>query len=451
MGLFKAPTESAAFLKEGLFGTNGSGKSLTAALQAIGIVRRLGGKGKVAWFDTEGGFGYVQDLFERAKVQADVARTQSFKDLRDGIREAESSKYTVFVIDSITHPWRTLVAGFKAAKNIKTKALPIYAWDILKTEWREGFANPFTNSSLHIVMCGRSANVFEDIYDEKNDERKSIVVGTKMATEGETGYEPSLLVELTKELRIEDEKGRAIAKDSPGQYARRAFVVKDRFSEIDGLSTVFVMPRLKNGEPDFDRLISENQPMAFFGRHFDRLRIGKTQAVIQSGTNTEQMFDDAAGETIAKMREKRDIMVKDCAQLLVKHFPGQSSEDKRSKATIIEAAFGTRVWDVVEKMRLEDVEAAHHRIETLLETAPRDLIEGALQEGVEGGKIVDANASVAAVRRLIDVSIRDRAEKTKQAQPDDLDGLFEDAPTQTPPQVDRGELEVAAPAPANKS
>jgi len=403
MAIFKAPIDGVAYFKGGFYGVNGTGKSVTSALLAIGLIRKLGG-GKVAYFDTEGGFGYVSSLFALAKVPVESAATQSFRDLAAGIREASEPKsgFKVLVVDSITHPWRTLVNGFKESKGIKGRSLPIYAWDILKTEWREGWALPYVNSPLHIIMCGRSANVFEDIEDKREGERKSIVVGTKMATEGETGYEPSLLVELTKELRIEDERGRATDKESPGQYLRRAFVVKDRFMEIDGLSAEFETPRTKDGKPDLLRLIAENAPMAFFGRHVDRLNLGGGHTGISHGSSTAQMFDDPAGDAVYRLREQRDLRLEEVKELVSKHFPGSTTSDKMAKGALIEAAFGTRVWGKIEHLHLEPVSDGLRKLQVLLEKCPRELLDSALGAGVdERGKLVAPNAAVEDLRKIL--------------------------------------------------
>lgn len=403
MSLFKAPTTGVGYFKSGFFGQNGTGKSVTSALLCIGIIRKLGG-GKVAWFDTEGGFGYVKHLFEMAGVQVEVAQTQSFKDLAGGIREASdpASGFKVLNVDSITHPWRTLVQGWKKSKGYGGKGLPIYAWDILKTEWREGWALPYVNSPLHIIMCGRSSNVFEDIYDEKADERKSVVVGTKMATEGETGYEPSLLVELSKEMRPTNDAGRAIEKESAGEYVRRAFVVKDRFMEIDGLSTEFVTPRDKTGKPDLKRLIEENHPMRFFGRHIDHLSLGKgTSVVVGAGSDTSEMFDDPASASIAKRRTDVEIVLEQIPDICTKHFPGSSALDKKAKGDLLEAAFGTRTWAAIQRMKLEDLQAGYAKIYWLLETLDRGVLVAALGAGVEDGKVVNANQAIAELREAL--------------------------------------------------
>src|SRR5262249_50921465 len=90
------------------------------------------------------------------------------------------------------------------------------------------YTTRYVNSRLHFLMSGRAANIFEDVLDEEQTEEKgrdvmkSIRVGTKMSAEGETGFEPSLLIEMEK-----------VFLEGTGLYVRRARVIKDRFNVID--------------------------------------------------------------------------------------------------------------------------------------------------------------------------------------------------------------------------
>ena len=64
----------------------------------------------------------------------------------------------------------------------------------LKAMWRE-FTDRYVNSKLHVIMRGRAGYIWDDVEDEEGvKELKK--VGTKMKAEVETGYEPSLLIEM---------------------------------------------------------------------------------------------------------------------------------------------------------------------------------------------------------------------------------------------------------------
>ena len=73
-------------------------------------------------------------------------------------------------------------------------------------------------------MAGRSADKWEDVEDEEGiKELKK--VGTKMRSETEIGYEPSLLIEM--------EQYRKSARIGGG-WVNRAWVIKDRYNLLNG-------------------------------------------------------------------------------------------------------------------------------------------------------------------------------------------------------------------------
>ena len=115
MGLFKKAINEQGFLKSGLFGFPGSGKSFTAALLAIGLVKKFQDKKPVFAVDTEKGLDYLVGKFEKEGVELQLARTRSFSDLLDCVDEAEKNG-SVLIVDSITHIWEEIQEAYKAKK-----------------------------------------------------------------------------------------------------------------------------------------------------------------------------------------------------------------------------------------------------------------------------------------------------------------------------------------------
>ena len=122
MALLQPAVSTSAFLKMGLLGFQGGGKSMTAAKVAIGLhkhVTKLGldysGK-PVAMFDTETGSDWLIPLFKAAGVPFFVAKANSFADLLKVMDEAEQ-KASALIIDSITHPWRELCQSYQRSKK----------------------------------------------------------------------------------------------------------------------------------------------------------------------------------------------------------------------------------------------------------------------------------------------------------------------------------------------
>src|SRR5690348_3459925 len=228
MALTKITKPKMAYLKAGFYGAQGSGKTRTATEVAIGLHKYIKSTKGVAFFDTETGSDFMVPLFNKHKIDLFTEKSKSFVSLRGTIIQAQQVA-DILIIDSITHPWRELVKSYKAAR--RQKFLRIQDWGPLKEEWQQ-FSDLYVNSPLHIILCGRASNIFEDVEDNDDDEGKknwkAVKVGTKMATVTETGYEPSLLVEMQKKFLQEG-----------GKYVRRAPVIKDRFRIIDSHDSDF--------------------------------------------------------------------------------------------------------------------------------------------------------------------------------------------------------------------
>ena len=94
------------------------------------------------------------------------------------------------VIDSVTHLWE---AAQEAYSGIRTKAgtIPMHAWGKIKKPYKT-LVTHLLNSPMHVLICGRQGTQFEE--DEQSGEIKA--VGAKMKAEGETPYEPHILLHM---------------------------------------------------------------------------------------------------------------------------------------------------------------------------------------------------------------------------------------------------------------
>ena len=87
MALFQKATDTNAFLKMGIFGFAGSGKTMTSTLTAIGLIhymreRNMPLAGKPLFFlDTEQGSNWVRRKIEDAGIELYTAKTRAFTDL----------------------------------------------------------------------------------------------------------------------------------------------------------------------------------------------------------------------------------------------------------------------------------------------------------------------------------------------------------------------------------
>lgn len=321
MSLFTKAVNDAIHAKIGIFGWQGSGKTWTASQIAIGLRDFIKSTKPVYFLDTENGSGYVKPaLFDAKGVPLMVLKSRAFKDLKPAIEEAEKEA-SVLILDSISHPWYELTSAYLRNKKDGTKFIRIQDWQIIKDMWRSGYSDPFLTSKLHIIMCGRAANVFQDFEDPEATAQtgktmfKSVQVGTKMRTESETGYEPSLLCEMEKIL--DDKNG--------GTYVRRLSIIKDRFGAMDS--------------HEFD-----NPTFNDFLPHIKMLNIGGEGGGLDTTRTSSEIFEKDDARDLARVRIEKEKLLEEIEGTLVAAYPSTSAEEKRKKAEFVKAAFGGYSW-----------------------------------------------------------------------------------------------------------
>src|SRR5262245_49451087 len=105
MTIFKKAENKQGFLKAGIMGLAGSGKTYTATEITIGLVeymRKAGlelGSKPVAFMDTETGSDWCLPRFQAAGIELVVSRSRALTDLRMAIVEAEEN-CSALIIDS---------------------------------------------------------------------------------------------------------------------------------------------------------------------------------------------------------------------------------------------------------------------------------------------------------------------------------------------------------------
>lgn len=199
-GFRKAKGEQ-AFLKLGIYGSAGSGKTFTSLLIGEGLAN-VSGK-KIAFVDTERGSDfYCQEVKERKihpkAFDFDALYTKSITEILSEIKKIDTSKYGVVVIDSITHVWEAAKQSFEG-KLTKIGTIPMQAWGKIKKPYKD-LMNHLLSLDAHVIICGRQGTDFAE--DEETGELKNM--GYKMKAEGETPYEPHIL------LRLESVKGKNV-------------------------------------------------------------------------------------------------------------------------------------------------------------------------------------------------------------------------------------------------
>jgi hypothetical protein len=222
-GFRKAKAEQAA-LKIALYGPPGSGKTFTALLLAEGLAKRDGKR--IAFVDTERGTDfYCKPVRERAvhpeEFDFDAIYTRSLMEVLKEVRSLDPAHHSVIVIDSITHLWEAARAAY-AGKQTKIGTIPMQAWGAIKKPYKD-LLGTLLSSPMHVFILGRQGTEYAT--DEETDELKS--VGLKMKAEGETAYEPHILLRMEA---VKPRKTQALAtivayaeKDRTGILSGRSF------------------------------------------------------------------------------------------------------------------------------------------------------------------------------------------------------------------------------------
>lgn len=310
-----------AFLKLGVFGHTGTGKTYTFVRMLSQFIREFAPDSQLAMFDTEGGGAYLKSLVkEISGKDLLIVHASGFAELLEFADLCRERRY-VAMCDSITHPWRSLISDYTRAKQSRVKAmggnpetvhLALKDWGPIKDLWAK-FANKFRYDSVHWAILGREGDVWDEREDEEGN-KELTKSGVKMKTETEMGYEPSLLVRME------------IVQRHDGEHVHRALVVKDRFAVLTGKTA---------DDPDIE----------FFRPHLARLALGEraVQPVPEG-----QLFGREIGRNWEAMQHERQGILEKVKDDLLLAYPGQTAAEKKAKVEMLRAAFGDASWAELE-------------------------------------------------------------------------------------------------------
>jgi len=335
VGLLKPIEAGSAYLKVGILGFAGSGKTHTATLLAIGTRARFNITGPIAFFDTENSTPYIS-----ARVEAETGKpllavkSRSLDDLKATVAECVKEGVSVLIVDSVTHVWREVCDTYLARLNASRKAnrmqpldrLEFQHWSALKSpEMWGGWTDILLNSPLHIIVCGRAGYDYDFETDEKG--RKQLVkTGVKMKAEGEFGYEPSLVVEMTATQTMNGETVERIDHE--------ALILKDRFDTINGQTFI-------------------NPTFASFLPHVEKLRPDGSVGV-DTSRKTEIVVDEAGNNEWHREKRQREIVMEEALAVLdVAGLGGTSNEARTMRPVVMTECFGTASKTALEGMRSE--------------------------------------------------------------------------------------------------
>lgn len=321
MSLFKPAESTRTYFKSGFLGFQGGGKTFTGMLIAIGLHKYIKSPHPIYMYDSEEGSDYIKDYFKQEGIPFHVIKSRSFMSLIGATKEIPDE--AIFLIDSVTHPWRDLMISFMKAKGITR--IKMNHWPAIKAEWGQ-FNDWFLRSKVHIIMNGRAG--FEFDFEEDEEGNKDLIkTGIKMKAEGEIGFEPSLLVELSGEQILENGKVSGIKI--------KAFVLKDRFNVINGKTFE---------RPTFESFLPHIALLNLTGEH-------QTLDNVDSST----MFH--SDRSISERLKQRDILCEEIQAEMSLHFNSRTDRGKAEGINFFKQVFGTASWKAIENLPNEKLSA----------------------------------------------------------------------------------------------
>lgn len=315
------------FIKAGIGGMAGAGKSRTATELVIGAYKDLGYTKPGLFIDNEKGSRFLIQKFKEANIQMLVKDTTNLDDVLTAFKFLRDGEIEFLFIDSLTKVYYRYVRDYMEKNN--RKFMELQDWGKILPKWQETFSDAFVAAEGSIVFTGRGGYSYEKEEDE-TDERTGKVKkgqfvksGVKMKLAGETPFEP--------DLNIWMEQHQDITVDGIKVW-REAQIMKDRSGLIDG--KVFKNPTYQDFQP------------------FVQYLVGVPSGKVSGESSHENLAPGDNYESFDRKR-KRDIALEEIEAEIVKMYPTQSAEHKAAKGTLVEELFQTRSWKAVENMSLD--------------------------------------------------------------------------------------------------
>jgi hypothetical protein len=324
MSILRDLDEDPGYLRTGILGFQGSGKTELAVELALGVRDYFGLTGPIAAFDTEAGIGYQRDKIVRRTGRSPIGvKSRSFADLM-AFSEEIVGRASVAIVDSSTHIWREVCESYLRGVNdnlrrlaeaqrrpfVERKTLEKADWQIVKGMWAR-WVDWYQNAEIHLIVCGRAGYEYVDREDDEGN-LESVKAGVKMKTESEFAFEHALLIEMAR-----------IQREDNGVHTviHRANVLKDKFPGcLDGQQA---------DDPDF----------SFFLPHVARLRPSGHRPIDVSVKTDHGVL----GGDRSWYREKQDrtILAEEIDGELEAAHPGQTAAAKSARAELLHRVFGT--------------------------------------------------------------------------------------------------------------
>ncbi len=320
------------YFKAAFEGFAGSGKTYTAALVAIGLHKKIQSKKPVVIFDTEKAAKFLKPIFTEAGIEVLVRESKSLADLKETMTRMRQGASDVLLIDSISHVWENFLQSY--AEKVRRTRLEFQDWGVIKPTWKREFSDLFVQDPYHIIMNGRAGYEYDNEKNADTGKREIFKSGIKMKVEGETAYEPDMLVlmERFEEVLGDDKK-----------VWREATVIKDRSTLLDGKT--FKNPSFENFAPSVDAMLENPLPRDAFA-----MPEGDTGLLFRT---EEEKFE---------WRRERDKALEELDGLLTRIDPASTGKGKQLKLDLLDKIFGTTSMTAIGELRPEQIMEGYKKI-----------------------------------------------------------------------------------------
>ncbi len=320
------------FFKAAIEGFAGTGKTYTAALIARGLYERIGSKKPVIIFDTEKSAKFLKPIFAEAKIEVLIRESKTFADLSATMRKMREGISDILIIDSISHVWEEYMQAY--ARKVNRTRLQFQDWGVIKPTWKREFSDMFVSDPYHIIMNGRAGYEYDREKDEDTGKSELVKSGIKMKVEGETAYEPDMLILMERYEEV-------VGKDK--KVWREATIIKDRSTLLDGKT--FVNPTYEHFAPAIEAMLENPIPK---------------DALITPEGDTALMFKTE--EDRFAWRREKDKAMEELDGLLIRIAPGSTGKDKQLKLDLLDKVFGTTSITAIGDMKSEEIMDGYKRI-----------------------------------------------------------------------------------------
>jgi hypothetical protein len=334
------------YLKVAAQGFAGTGKTFTLMKIAIALVlqrKKLDPKTpmRIAMIDTEKSSGFLRRIVETAGIELVVKETRALVDVMTAMDLCESGYAPVLLLDSMSHIYENFVQAYK--NEAHRNRLEMFDWGVLKPRWKDTFSARFVRSRIDILFTGRAGYEYDTNETVTDSGKKKLEIyksGVKMKIDGETAYEPDIVLHMD---RIEE-----LLEDDKVVY-RTCTILKDRSGLLDGKTL-------------------KNPTGVEFAPVFDYLLANPAAVVADEpeGNDRSLFQDDDATE---KKKLRREILLETVEETIKKAAPGQTTEEKKFRQSLLENCFGTLSWRAVTVMDLDKLDAGLRLVREIVEAA----------------------------------------------------------------------------------